>query len=271
MHASPVVLITGASSGIGLACANHLHSAAFRVYGTSRRPPGQFDCGFSMIQVDVGDDESVGAAVDDIVSREGRLDAVINCAGYGLAGSIEDTSIEEAKAQFEPNFYGVMRMCRSVLPVMKDQKSGFIINIGSLAGQIGLPFQGIYSATKFALEGFSEALRLETRAYGVRTVLIEPGDYHTGFTDNRHISHLASGNSHYRKQFDTALAIMKSNEVGGPTPENIAALVFRILKKRSPRLRYLAGHLHQRLAFRLSKTIPHRIFAWIISRYFKIA
>jgi NAD(P)-dependent dehydrogenase (short-subunit alcohol dehydrogenase family) len=187
------VLITGASSGIGKACAEYLFMRRCRVYGTSRRtphveprstPPEAVPL-FQTIPLDITSDESVEKAVSLVLESEGRIDAVVNNAGFGLAGAVESTSIAEAREQFETNFFGTMRVCRAVLPAMRRQGHGHILNVSSVAGQIGIPFQGIYSATKFAVEGLTEALRLEVAPFGIRVVLIEPGDFHTGFTANR--------------------------------------------------------------------------------------
>lgn len=137
-----IVLITGASSGIGRVCAAHLHRRGYRVFGTSRQPQAARADSFEMIQMDVDSDASVGQGIDLIMQKEGRLDVVVNNAGFAIAGAIEDTSIEEAKAQFETNFFGVLRVCRAALPIMRQQRSGYVINIGSLAGLAGIPFQG---------------------------------------------------------------------------------------------------------------------------------
>jgi len=148
-HDARVVLITGASSGIGQACAQHLHQRGYRVFGTSRKaqsPGGSF----TPIQMDVDDDAPVQYAIDQIIQQTGRLDVVVNNAGITFAGAIEDTSIEEAQAQFETNLFGVLRVCRAALPVMHQQRSGTIVNISSLAGVIATPFHGIYSASKLA-------------------------------------------------------------------------------------------------------------------------
>ncbi|MGC8873617.1 MAG: SDR family NAD(P)-dependent oxidoreductase, partial [Chloroflexia bacterium] len=156
----PVVLITGASSGIGLACARYLADRGYRVFGTSRHPEACPPEPFPMIQMDVCDDASVLRGVEAVRERAGRIDVLVNNAGIGYGGAIEDTSLEEAHRQFETNFFGALRLCRAVLPIMRAQGSGLIVNMSSIGGLIGLPFQGLYSATKFALEGMSEALRL---------------------------------------------------------------------------------------------------------------
>ena len=178
-----VALVTGASAGIGASCAAFLAAKGYRVYGGARS--AVMAEGVEPLILDVTDDVSVARAIETILARESRLDVLVNNAGFGIAGAIEDTSIEEAREQFEVNFFGVLRMCRAVLPVMRRQKSGYIVNIGSIGGLIAIPFQGFYSATKFALEGFSESLRMEVRPFGIQVVLIEPGDHRTAFTQNR--------------------------------------------------------------------------------------
>ena len=180
-----VVLVTGASSGIGLACATHLAGRGYRVYGTSRRPGAGQAGSLAMLAADVTDDGSVEQAVATVLDREGRLDIVVNNAGMGIAGPVENTSIEQAKWQLEVNFFGAFRVCRAALPAMRKQGSGYIVNIGSIGGLIAIPYQAMYSASKFALEGMSEALRMEVRPFGVRVVIIEPGDHKTGITQNR--------------------------------------------------------------------------------------
>lgn len=180
--AGRVALVTGASSGFGLFIANDLHAAGYRVYGASRRAVGGPDGGFQAIAMDVDDDASVAAGVGAIVAREGRLDVLVSNAGIGIAGSLEDTTTQEAKAQFETNFFGNHRVCRAALPHLRAQESSHIVVIGSLAGLFGIPFQGMYSASKFALEGYCESLRIELRHTGVRVAIVEPGDFATGFT-----------------------------------------------------------------------------------------
>ena len=158
-----VVLVTGASSGIGKCCAEYLCNKGYRVYGTSRKAdssdskqrPSNINS-TQMIRMDVTDEPSVKQGVADIIARESRIDVVINNAGFGIIGALEDTSIDEAKSQLETNFFGALRVCRAVLPTMRKQRSGYIVNISSIGGLIGLPFQSAYSASKFALEGASE-------------------------------------------------------------------------------------------------------------------
>jgi short-subunit dehydrogenase len=248
MSTSRVVLVTGASSGIGQSCAELLAQRGHRVYGASRS---------AGLRMDVRDEGSVNAAVRTILEREQRLDVVINNAGFGIAGAVEDTSIEEAKDQFEVNFFGVLRVCRAVLPAMRNQRQGTIINIGSIGGLMAIPYQGLYSATKFALEGLTESLRLEVRDFGIRVVLIEPGDHRTGFTQNRRSTAASAEGSAYRAVFEHAVARMAADEQAGPSAERVAALVSKVIDTRRPRLRYTVGPAPQRAAAWLKRLLPH--------------
>ncbi len=264
-----VILITGASSGIGKVCAEFLCSKGHRVYGTSRKPSTETRP-FEMIAMDVNDDTSVAAGISHIVDREGRLDVVINNAGMGIAGALEDTSMDELKFQFETNFFGAFRVCKAVLPTMRAQQSGYIINVSSLAGLIGVPFQGAYSASKFALEGLTEVLRMEVKSFGIHSVLIEPGDFNTGFTDNRIKTHQSQENTRYQASFNAALGVMEKDETNGAKPDEIAVLVDHIIGHPHPRPRYTVGSAVQKFAVTLKKLIPSRLFEAIIMKTYKI-
>ena len=152
-----------------------------------------------MLVADVTDDRSVEQAVAAVLEREGRLDIVVNNAGMGIAGPVENTSIEQAKRQLEVNFFGAFRVCRAVLPALRSQRSGYIVNIGSIGGLIAIPYQAMYSASKFALEGLSESLRMEVRPFGIKVVIIEPGDHKTAITENR--TEMSGGTDAYSQSF----------------------------------------------------------------------
>jgi len=264
-----VVLVTGASSGIGLACATHLAGRGFRVYGTSRRVASQRGPAAgnpTVLTTDVTDDDSVERAVRTVLDREGRLDIVVNNAGMGLAGPVENTSIEEARRQFEVNFFGTHRVCRAVLPAMRRQGSGYIVNIGSIGGVIAIPYQAMYSASKFALEGLSEALRMEVRPFGIRVVIIEPGDHKTALTQNRQFTEMSS--DAYRQSFEAALARTAHDEQSGPGPEQVARLLYRIVNRRNPRLRYTIGPVAQRAAVWLKRLAPNSILEYGMRTYY---
>jgi NAD(P)-dependent dehydrogenase (short-subunit alcohol dehydrogenase family) len=275
-----VVLITGASSGIGRACALQLARLGASVYGTTRRAPE--DCTdelrrglpssarLEVLTMNVNEDSSVLQGIEKILDREGRIDGLVNCAGFGIAGPIEETSDEEAKAILETNLFGTLRVCRAVLPAMRRQGFGTIINVSSIGGRIALPFQGLYSASKYGIEGLSESLRMEVHPFGVRVVLVEPGDFCTGFTDSRQTIRAATPSSPYASSFRAALSVAESDERKGTAPESIGHLVARILAKRSPRLRYTIGPTAQRLALRLKSILPSRTFEWALRAYYRV-
>ena len=267
-EAQPVVLITGASSGIGKICAEHLHARGYRVYGTSRRAAAAATTAsdsFQLIAMDVTSGDSVERAIQLILSREGRLDVVCNNAGDGVAGSVEDTSIEEARQQFDTNFFGVLHVCRAALPIMRRQGAGLIVNVSSLGGLVGLPFQGLYSASKFAVEGMTEVMRMEVRPFGVRVALIEPGDFRTGFTAQRRKALAAQQNGVYSERFGKALATMERDESGGADPLAVAQLLERIITSKSPRPRYKVGGFFQKLATGfLRKVLPQKLYEYLL-------
>ncbi|HEX5726804.1 MAG TPA: SDR family oxidoreductase [Longimicrobiaceae bacterium] len=262
-----VALVTGTSSGIGRATAERLARRGWRVYGGSRSTPAG-ETAFAPLVLDVDRDESVAEAVAGILAREGRIDAVVNAAGYGIAGAVEDTSVEEARAQFETNVLGVLRVVQAVLPGMRARRAGAIVNVSSIAGTVGVPFQGFYAASKFALEGMTESLRMELRPFGVRVMLIEPGDTVTRF---RRVRTAASQvNETYREYCDRVLALTEAEEARGVPPERVARLIERVLRIRRPRLRYTEGPVMQRATPFLHAVLPHRVFEWLMCSHFKL-
>jgi NAD(P)-dependent dehydrogenase (short-subunit alcohol dehydrogenase family) len=265
-----VALVTGVSSGIGQACAAHLAARGFRVYGTSRRPAANAAGGITLLTADVTDDTSVEQAVATVLDREGQLHVVVNNAGMGIAGPLESTTTEQAKRQLEVNFFGALRVCRAVLPAMRSQRSGYIVNIGSIGGLIAIPYQAMYSASKFALEGMSEALRMEVRPFGIRVVIIEPGDHKTSITQNRTLTGLPGGADVYRPSFESALAKTAHDEQSGPGPEQIARLLYRIVNQRNPRLRYTVGPIPQRAAVWLKRLAPNSLVEYGIRSYYNL-
>ncbi len=257
------MLVTGASSGLGAATAAHLADLGHRVYAASRR--GIVDPGSDAIplRMDVDDDASVRGAVDEIWRSEGRIDVVVNCAGYGVAGAIEDTPVAMAQAQFNTNVFGVLRVCQRVLPLMRRERAGLIVNVTSIAGELSLPFQGIYSATKFAVEGLSEALRAEVRPFGIHVVLVQPGDLRTGVTAARRT--VGADGSPSAERSGHALTIAARDERAGADPHQLARAIARIVHSRRPKLRYVVGPSAQEWLMRLRYVLPGR---WLIARHF---
>ncbi len=260
-----VALVTGATSGIGQACARRLAAGGWRVFGAGRRArDGEVEAGVEMLAMDVDDDASVRRGVAEIARRAGRIDAIVNNAGFSMRGAIEDTPIDEAKALFETNFFSVMRVCQSALPLMRANGGGHVVNIGSLAGIAGVPFTGVYSASKFALAGLSESMRYETRPFGVHVVLVEPGDFKSEIDASRRVA--APGESVYRAAFEGFLARRKPYAAAAPTPEPVAALVERIVNDPNPKARYVIAMPKQRLLFALKPYLPQKLFQAVMAK-----
>ncbi len=266
------ILITGASSGIGQAIALTLAAAGHRVFGTSRKP--QADQGdpanpVRMLQLDVTDDVSVNACLKQLLRQAPGVDVLINNAGNGLAGAVEDCANDEVEWQMATNFLGPLRMLHKVLPMMRKQGHGRIITIGSLAGHIGLPYQGIYSASKHALEGVNEALRMELRGSGIDATIVCPGDFKTGFVSERMFARNAESPAH-ATQMKKTMAIYERDEMHGAPPEAVARLVKRLVEAKSLRVRYFVGRLDQRFSVVLKHLLPSGWFEWLMRRIYKL-
>ena len=220
--------------------------------------------------MNVCDSASVEKGIEYILEKEGQIDTVVNNAGFGLAGAFEDCTVEEVKAQFETNVFGVVRVCRTVLPYMRQRKNGVVVIIGSIAGLISVPFQSAYSASKFALEGFAEALRMEVKPFGIKVVLIEPGDFKTDFTRNRVVAEQADTNPAYTRKYKRALGIMEHAEKTGPPPVEVARLLEKILQNPAPGLRYPIGNFSDRFAAGIKPFLPGRLYEWLVMKAYKL-
>lgn len=265
-----VALVTGASSGFGQLIAEQLAQLQYRVYGAARRPATSA-AGVIPLQMDVCDDSSVENGIAGIIDREGRLDAVVSNAGNGIAGAIEDTSSEEALAQFQTNFFGNHRVCRAALPHLRARDPAHLVVIGSLAGVIGIPFQGLYSASKFALEGYCEALRMELRGASVRVTIVEPGDFATGFTDARRTTAASGPASAYAGAFAKALAIIEADERGGADPRMVVEAVGEILSSEDPPVRKVVAAPEQAEIVSAKLAIPAPRFEAAIAAHYGLA
>ena len=218
--------------------------------------------------MDVTRDDSVARLIAEIIRREGRIDAVINNAGIVIGGAVEDATADEALRQMETNFLGVLRVSRAVLPHMRRQGSGKIVNMGSIGGLLAIPYQGLYSASKFAVEGLTEALRLEVRQFGIYATVIEPGDHRTGLTRNRVMTAASGAGSAYAKRCERAVAKMAKDEQAGPDPMGVARVVLRVLESRRPRLRYTTGPMIQRAAVFLKRLAPYALIERVMDVYY---
>lgn len=263
-----VVVITGASSGFGSLLANVLARKGHRVFGTSRNPSaGTAPANVTMLPLDVCDDNSVSNCARSVLSEaNNRLDVLVNNAGYLLEGPLEEVALEQLKAQFETNFFGAVRMINAFLPIMRRQRSGHIINVSSMAGLLALPFKGAYSASKFALEGYSESLRQELKPIGIHVSLIEPSYYKTNLPDNkrRPPGHIADYDPHRERMFSR---IQKEWE-SAPGPEAVADTIAKVLESRSPKLRYPVGKFKVNYLWR--RLLPESAYESGLRRYWKL-
>jgi len=264
-----VVLVTGASGGIGRAVAKAFAGAGARVFGTSRKPASVRDApaGVEFLEWDAHEESSADACAAAALERAGRVDILVCNAGIGIGGSIEDVPMADAVRQFDANVFGTLRMLRAVLPGMRQRCSGLVLVVGSAAGRIAVPFQGHYSASKFALEGLVESLRLELRPFGVRAALIEPGDTRTGFTDSRRS--LPSSPA-YAEAATRAIGVMEKDERSGADPAGVGALALRLARRRRLRVRYPIGPAFQLLALGLKRILPSRAFEAFLAVYYKV-
>lgn len=267
---SRVALITGGTSGIGRAICNVLHNRGIKVYGTGRSAVnGDVLDGYSLVKCDVTKDASVKEAVQYVMDREGRVDILVNNAGIGIAGAIEDSEIGEILNVFNTNVAGVLRMCKAVLPVMRQQSKGYIINISSVGGLMGLPYRGIYSGSKSSVELISEAMSMEVMKFGVKVVLVEPGDFKTSINQNRKVSEKTK-TSIYREEFDNIHEIINKEVSEGEDPVKIGKLVWRIINNPSPRVRYNTGDIMSKVALAVKRLIPSRWFEGIMMKHYNM-
>jgi len=264
-----IIFITGVSSGIGKISAEYLSNMGYKVYGTSRQKDIK-EGSYKILNMDVTNDVSIQKAFNYILEKEDRIDVVINNAGTAIAGSVENSSIDEINFQFETNFLGIVRVCQSVIPVMREQERGLIINISSLSGLVGLPFQAYYSASKFAVEGLSEAMRFELKRFNIRVILVEPGDSRTHLTSNRVIIEKAKKTNPYQDQFIKTLNVIERNEINGVDPEKVARIIGRIIRSKSPKFRNTVCTPIQKTVPFLKKILPYRLFEKIIELHYQL-
>jgi NAD(P)-dependent dehydrogenase (short-subunit alcohol dehydrogenase family) len=258
-----VVLVTGASAGIGRACADRLAGAGWAVTGASRRGTGCDRAAanpWAGLVMNVDDDEAVAAGVAGVSQQYRRLDAVVAAAGWGVAGAAEFTSLSAAKAQFETNFWGCVRVVQSALPHMRAQRAGRIVLISSIGGVIGIPFQAYYSASKFALEGFAESLGYEVGPFGITVTLVQPGNIKTDFTASRHLDDAADGDRVYAAAMHKAIEVMERDEASGAPAQQVATIVQRMLEATRPPRRVSVGKAGERAGLVAKRVLPFRVF-----------
>jgi NAD(P)-dependent dehydrogenase (short-subunit alcohol dehydrogenase family) len=265
-----IILITGISSGFGRQTAELLAAKGHTVYGTVRRD-AEVSSLVNGIKLDLTNIDSIRQAVQTILQKEGRIDILINNAGMHTGGPIETSPIENIRLQMDTNFLGMVHLTREILPIMRKQGGGTIINFSSIGGLMGLPFQAFYSAGKFAIEGFSEALRMEVKQFNIKVVLINPGDFHTNNSANRR-NYLAPTdiNEPYHEQFTRTLAVIEKDESNGWEPVVLARKIVKIVDCKNPRQRYIIASFEQKLAVVLKYILPGKWFRKILEDHYKI-
>lgn len=266
---SKVVLITGGSSGIGKAIGEFLFHKGFTVYGTSRNPEKVTNSLFPLIALDVRNSESIVHAVEKVISISKRLDVVINNAGVGITGPIEEIPISEIKNNFDTNFFGPIEVMKAVLPQMRSQNLGLIINITSIAGYMGLPYRGVYSASKGALELITEALRMEVKSFGVQITNVAPGDFTTNIASGRFHSPLIKGSA-YEIPYRNTLKMMDEHVDSGSNPDEMAMVIYQIIQTPNPKVHYKVGSFLQKFSIVLKRILPDKVYEKMLMNHYKL-
>lgn len=248
--------------------ASRLNSDGHKVYGTYRKDSNQIP-GVTYLKADVQDEDSLKEAVNRVMELEGRIDTVISNAGMGVGGPLEFTSIENAQRQMDVNFMGMVRLLNLVVPIMRQQRHGHIICVSSIGGLMGLPYQGMYSASKFAIEGYCEALRLEVRQFGIKVTVINPGDFSTGFTAQRDKVNNPEAMAAY-PGYAKSMQSIEHDENSGLKPDHLARRISKIVRKRHPRNRYIIATLIQKASVLLKAILPAKWYDKILSAYYQL-
>lgn len=264
-----VILITGGSTGIGKSIGNFLHEKGYVVYGTSRNPEAVAASQFPIIKLDVRDVESIKAAVAEVINRSGQIDVLINNAGVGITGPLEEIPAAEIKNNFETNFFGPIEVMKAVLPHMRGQKSGLIINITSIAGYMGLPYRSVYSASKGALELITEALRMEVKNFGINITNIAPGDFATNIASGRYHAPLVKGSA-YEEPYGKTLNIMDTHVDSGSNPDEMAEAVYAVMKTPNPAIHYKVGAFMQKFSIVLKRILPDKVYEKLLMNHYKL-
>jgi NAD(P)-dependent dehydrogenase (short-subunit alcohol dehydrogenase family) len=265
-----VILITGISSGFGKQTAGLLADEGHKVYGTVRKEITANEQ-VNYLMMDLTDLNSIREVISFILEKEGRIDVLINNAGMHTGGPVETLPADYIKLQMDTNFMGMVHLTREVLPVMRKQGSGRIINVSSIGGLMGLPFQAFYSAAKFAVEGFSEALRMEVSQFNIKVIVINPGDFHTSNSANRRKFLAPEGiNDQYHEQFKKTLSIIENDEEKGWEPVVLARKMVKIVNSSNPSQRYVIASLEQKLAVALKFILPGKLFRMILQDHYKV-
>jgi NAD(P)-dependent dehydrogenase (short-subunit alcohol dehydrogenase family) len=265
---SKVVLITGGSSGIGKSIGEYLTEKGYKVYGTSRNPGRYVDSKFPIIALDVTKVDTIQTCINQVVSSEGRIDVLINNAGVGITGAIEEIPEAEIKNNFETNFFGPINVIKAVLPQMRKQKSGLVINITSIAGYMGLPFRGPYSASKGALELLTESFRMELKDFNVQMTNVAPGDFATNIAAGRYHAPVKD-DSPYTK-YESVLTDIDDHVDKSNSPIEVAKKVHQVIETKNPKAHYKVGSFLQKFSVVLKRILPQKMYEKMLMNHYKL-
>ena len=264
-----VVLITGGSSGIGKAIGEFLSARGFTVYGTSRNPENYAGSKFPLIPLDVRDAVAITSAIQQVIDKEGRLDVLVNNAGVGITGPLEEIPAAEIRNNFETNLFGPIELMKAALPQMRKQGSGLIINITSIAGYMGLPYRSVYSASKGALELITEGLRMEVKQFGVHITNIAPGDFATNIAAGRYHAPLVKGSA-YERAYGNTLNTMNTHVDSGSNPQQMAEAVYKVTQTPNPEIHYKVGAFLQKFSIVLKRVLPDKMYEKMLMNHYKL-
>ena len=266
---SKVILITGGSSGIGKAIGEFLSEKGLKVYGTSRNPDRYPDSKFPIIALDVTKKDTIASCIQTVIDAEGRLDVLVNNAGAGITGPVEEVPEAEMKQNFETNFFGPVNVINAALPHMRKQNSGLIINITSIAAYMGLPYRGVYSASKAALEVITEAYRMELKDFNVRMTNIAPGDFATNIAAGRYHAPVLAG-SPYNEKYGQVLKAIDKDVDKGNDPVAVAQSVYKIINTANPKIHYKVGAFMQKFSIVLKRILPDKVYEKLLLNHYKL-
>ena len=266
---SKVILITGGSSGIGKSIGEFLHSKGYTVFGTSRNPEKVEGSLFPLVALDVRNAESIKAAVAEVVAQAGKIDVLVNNAGVGITGPLEEIPADEIRNNFETNLFGPIEVMKAVIPHMRTQKSGLIINVTSIAGYMGLPYRSVYSASKGALELITEGLRMEVKNFGITITSVAPGDFATNIAAGRYHAPLVKG-SPYEVPYGNTLDMMNTHVDSGSNPLMMAEAVYAIMKTPNPDVHYKVGAFMQKFSIVLKRILPDKTYEKLLMNHYKL-
>ncbi|MBF8151022.1 SDR family oxidoreductase [Winogradskyella sp. F6397] len=266
---SKVVLITGGSSGIGKSVGEFLQAKGFKVYGTSRNPKNYPDSKFPIVALDVTKPETISTCVNEVLTHESKIDVLLNNAGAGITGPIEEIPDVEIKRNFETNLFGPINVIKAVLPTMRQQNSGLIINVTSIAGYMGLPYRGVYSASKGALELITEAFRMELKGFNINMTNVAPGDFATNIAAGRYHAPVLE-DSPYKATYGNTLSMMDEHVDSGSDPKQMADAIYKIIQTKNPKIHYKVGAFMQKFSIVLKRILPDAVYEKLLMNHYKL-